>query len=181
MNRQSSHGFVLLLLLIFMQLFAWVGLHELTIAADTLKLNQHHWQHDQQLLVAKKILARLERMPSSEMTHCLIPITPAFLLAKKPLSWWQQDACSGYFMGNQYYYVFESLGKDVCGAINKKTDDPLVAADYDRLTLFWLPVAIPGARIILQSTIAKESDELASCPDKLNLVKAGRQMWREIQ
>lgn len=167
------------MVLLFMQLFALISLYGLTRATDEMKLNSLNWQRMQSLLLAKLLLQKLEQEMTEYTPACFVPILPTFELAKKPISWWQIHACSGNFAGNQYYYVFESLGKDACSAV-AKGNNQAVAVNYYRLSLFlWSPQE-RAIKIRLQSTLARESAEPPSCVDHLHLVKPGRQMWREL-
>lgn len=180
MAYQRSNGFVLFTVLIFMQLFSLMSIYGLTTAAIALKINQHRWLRDQYSSAANQILHDLENNLLRDESICMIPVLSAAWIAKQSLVWWQQHACSGNFGEMRYYYAVEWLGKNDCGVISKIDNNQWLTANYYRITLFLLPNRFPGSKLILQSTIAKPSANIPSCPGKTYSVIIGRQMRREL-
>ncbi len=162
-----SKGFSLLVVLIFLQIFAIMSLYGLTTVGIIIKMNQDNWQRDITISQARNILFSLTAVDD---LNCTIPITSPSILSKQPLSWWQQTACGGNSAGNQYYYVVEALGRNACSAVND--DEHLYLADYYRVTVLF-------SSIRLQGTYVKASNEIPSC-HTLHYAITGYQMWREI-
>lgn len=128
-----AKGFVLVIVLFFLQLFALIGLYALKETAGLVKVTNAAWQRE---VLLQDTLAILKRLESSLQPVCFIPITIASDIIKKPTLWWQAHACSDKVSGIHYHYVIELLGKDIY-----------------RLTLLSLSDQINGMRIILQSTV----------------------------
>lgn len=174
------HGFVLLIVLVFLQLFSLLGLYGLTTASITTRTNRHLWQRDRDLLVSKKLLHDIENQLSADSLTCVIQRLSRSVLARKPISWWQQNACSGNLIEMRYYYVMETLGNDPCGVLGKDDNNQAVIPKYYRITLYVLPDKMRRAKLILQSTMAKQSEERSICSGTPHQVELGRQMWRPI-
>ena len=138
----------------------------------SIKANNHLWQRNKDLVFTKQILRHIEESPLA----CIIPVLSSTELIKKPFTWWEQYACAGKFREISYYYVIEFLGNDPCVLINQKER----VAEYYRITLLALPGTSKGARLFLQSTLAKASSEKILCRRGLHQIAMGRQMLREI-
>src|SRR5438067_315789 len=130
-------GIMLIIVLVFLQIFFLIGTYGHFMVARTLKLNRDLLQHDAQRTMAMKLLSELEDRLLVGSPYCVMPIIPSSELFKKKKIWWEENACSGILTGNQYYYVVEAMEKDVCGEITKSDSGQKVIAEYYRLTLFY--------------------------------------------
>jgi len=173
-------GFVLLTVLVFLQIFSLISLYSLTTVSAMMKSNDHLWQSDHTRLKSHAILQRLESTLTRDISACSIPLTPATVLAKKSLVWWQLHACHGKVNHIEYYYTIESLGNDPCAIIEMRDGNPSMMATYYRMTLYALPYPLKSAHFVLQTTVALSTAHMATCEQKVHLIKQGRQGFREI-
>lgn len=157
MNK--NRGFILIIVLIFLQIFSLIGLFNISSLTQVLKSNSHLYQS---YYLRHKSLAFLQELEREIKPECLIPIIPAPLLAKKPASFWQVHACHANVDGIRYYYSMEWLGEDACAE-----------AAYYRITL-------KAGHYLLQSTLALALSESKVCEGRKHVVKPGRQWLREL-
>lgn len=166
-------GFVLLIMLVFLQVITLLGLVTLSTLEMASKACYLSWLQVQRVHTAKTILHHAEQVVPS----CLIPVTAPNYLSKKPLLWWQQYACAGHLNHLKYYYLVESLGVDSCAMIKYKQN---YRADYYRLTVFPVEIHLDNMPLLLQSVVVKAAVVFNICHGKLHTVTLGRQTWREI-
>lgn len=163
MNK--TKGFILIIVLVFLQIFSLIGLFNISTVTHVMKSNSHLYQGYCLRLKSRQFLQTLEREIKPE---CIIPITPAPLLGKKPLSFWQVNACHANVDGIRYDYSVEWLGDDACAVMENGSQ-----ARYYRLTL-------KTGHYLLQSTLAQPISTQKACEGKAHLLQAGRQWLREI-
>jgi hypothetical protein len=180
MSHYKMNGYILFVVLIFLQIFSCLGLYELTAISLTLRKNNHHLIRESYLLQAQKILKNLEEDVIAGHPTCLVTISSASIPARMPLRWWQQKSCSRSNRAVRYYYRVESLGNDACAVISKNQYNHIMPAAYYRITLLMAMDKIRGAKLILQSTLAKPGTDPLSCPGKMHRVTLGRQMMRQL-
>src|ERR1700722_20385475 len=120
-------GYILFIVLIFLQIFSLLGLFGLNSSLLVLKANSEVWERDKLFLHAQSILHVLEERALIHGPSCLVPLMPANLIAKKSLAWWQQHACHGM----NYYYVTEPLGINPCAIVAENSN----GTQYYRITL----------------------------------------------
>jgi len=174
----KQKGFVILIVLIFMQILILLGWYALENVLLLVKFSKNMVSHDALYHPAETILSQIELETISELPPCIIPFTESGRLTAKPLNWWQSSqTCSGNFRMFQYYYVVEPLVIDSCAVI----EHVKARAAYFRITLL-LQSNTENARIFLQSTIIRPSMNvlLQQCEGSLHMVQAGRQSWREL-
>jgi len=165
-------GFTLLIVLVFLHVFALLALNSLSQSALLTKAAADQYQAAHLLVSTENGLLQLEKKVSQD---CLIhPLSSASLL-KKPFSWWQTHACIVKQENRQFYYVREFLGKDQCCIIKQ---NHIAVVEFYRLSLF---AAHHNSEILLQSTIASPSDEKPICTNTPHTMVTGRQMLREIK
>lgn len=167
---KCEQGFVLLMVLLFLQVFSAFGLYALENSLLEMKMNKLVVQQKQHFFAAESFLRAIEE----KLDGCIIPVTPVHELTVQPLSWWQAQGCAGDSDLFQYYYVIEELGQDVGACVNN------MAANYWRITLLSTFKTDPDRRVILQSTVIKP-DNRQHCSQESRVVLSGRQMWRNIQ
>jgi len=179
MSHYKMRGYVLITVLVFLQLLSCLGLYELASVSTTLRESQRYWSHELEVLKATDILTKLETNVLSGNLTCLVPNISSSELAKKPETWWEQKTC--YQSHSQaHYYMVESLGDDPCGIMSKNQSNQVITAHYYRITLLMIIDKIKGAKLILQSTLAKLGSDTLSCTEQMHRVILGRQMLRKL-
>lgn len=176
MRRKSPSGFVLLVVLVFLQFFILLSLFGLTNVKLMLKASYDNQGYDRLLLAAKQFLFALSN-DKNVIANCDIPISEPASIAMQTKSWWQMHACSDNYNGIQYYYVVEALGAYPCTMIIDGNSTYI--AKFDRITLLAESTNWDG-HVILQSTKATPSKEQMKCAQTVHFIKEGRQMFREI-
>lgn len=154
-----------------------MGLHALSQEKIKMRTVFHDWQRTVTKQAAWKELIRIEDQLAGQLV-CLIPPIATVALKKKPISWWQAKACSDKVNEFEYYYVVEQLERDECNVV--LVDNVNLTVAYYRITLLALSLKLRGAKIMLQTTIAKSTDGISLCAGKMRMVTLGRQIRREI-
>lgn len=166
-------GFILFPILIILQLTALIGLYALSTATASLKNNNHLWIRSESLHAAKQISRMISLNINRECT--ILKMSPTELV-DKPLSWWQQHACTGHANKLRYYYITESLGLDPCARVANTS----YVGDYYRMTLFALPDTMKNAKILIQTTIVNPASTEIRCQTSPHLVSLGQQTQQEM-
>src|SRR3990167_7569827 len=157
----APRGFVLLIVLFFMQIYTLLGIYSLTSSYRIVKMNRFLWEREINLWKANQTLHEVERkIAISTPALCTVPIMPTSDMVGKTVSWWNQMACNGQ-AEKHYYYVVENLGIDPC-VIIKNSNNQLIRAEYYRITLLYLLTKRGDRRLLLQSTIVRENKEASS-------------------
>lgn len=167
----QQKGYVLLAILVFMQIYALLGLYGLESTMTTLKMNSRLLQRKQDAQLAKLALNDIANKNFND--KCFI--SAGNIMQKKSLEWWQQWGCNGNLAGFEYYYVIEALGNDPCALIDQ---NQLISADYYRITL--VSFSKNYSKLILQSIEVKPSNTQNLCMGEMHMVIEGRQHWREL-
>ncbi len=175
-HYREQKGFVLLLVLIFMQILLLLNWYAIENSVLLEKFSKNANQHDVLYYQAQAILADAGLLLMSHLPDCMISVTDSNEMILKPLSWWTAKSCSGNFQSIQYYYVVEPLATDVCALIDQIAN---VSAAYFRITVF-LYSAKDDSRFFLQSTWIRPNVSQESCKNLPHSVQAGRQSWREL-
>lgn len=170
-------GFVLLIVLLFLQIFSLIGLYILEAGWIENKLSQNVLQ---KLELSNQLLYQLRLIEQEMQDHipeCKIMTTSAQELLKQPLSWWQNVACTGNMQSISYYYVIESLGEDFCAYVGHPSKG--IIADYYRLSFYGYS-EVKGEKMLLQSTfiIAHQANHL--CDQQYHQVRLGRQSLSQL-
>jgi hypothetical protein len=178
---KMHQGHVLIIVLVFLMIFSFMGLHSLIYTAEMIKTTHDKITKDNNLLSANQLLKQIENHLVSSTSPCMVPLMPAFMFAKKPLFWWQHYGCHGRFRDAEYYYVIEFLEKDSCGIIKEKQYNDNLAF-FQRVTLCFSPRQSIVEKIILQSTIVKpiERENTITCPNRTRVLRVGRQTLRRL-
>lgn len=165
----KCQGFVLCVVLVFLQLFAMLSLYQLMRVSYAIKLSNQQLQHALFVLQARVMLRKLAQAD----VECEINAISDLSLQHHTLDWWQSNAC--YFQRNKinYFIVQERLGDDPCAVVSHKR-----SALYLRDDL----LAVQNSeRVILQGTIVKVSAVPLSCATRPHAVRVGLQMIRELR
>lgn len=177
MMRIKQHGYVLFVVLIFLQIFILSGLYYLGSALNMLRSARYYLQQELMFAVANQRLRELENLLP---TNCLFSLTAATKLGSASQAWWEKEGCVGDSAGFRYYYVIESLGLNGCALIKNINNNQLLAAKYSRVTLAMFAPAPSYAKIVIQSTVVSGSNHPANCDESVYQMNAGRQMWRQL-
>ena len=168
---KKQNGYILFLVLLFMQLCAVLGLYALDSSIIQAKIehqltDKYHFTH-----VLEAVLKGIE---NSSTTSCFIEVIQAGKLSQYPLSWWQEQTCTGNFQTIQYYYVLESLGEDPCAVVARKKG---ITANYYRVTLRGSSNQ-DEKRVLLQSVFIQSNLSPHQCDSVKHTVMLGRQSLR---
>lgn len=175
LHYHNQKGFVLLIVLFFMQALMLLNWYAIENVLLFMKFNRNTALHDLMYHQADTLLSHIESATISHLPDCIIHLSLTDQLIKNPLIWWQSQACSGNFHEFQYYYVIEPLTIDCCAFI-----DPIKksSAEYFRITLF-IHSNRDNARFFFQSTLVRPA-LLQPCQGIQHSVEIGRQSWREL-
>ncbi len=177
-HYHKQNGFVMFIVLIFMQLFVLLTGYTMEDILLLTKLIKNMESHDLLIHQAESILSYTESVIISDLPHCVIPFTESGELVSEPLTWWESQGCSGQSQTMKYYYVVESLATDSCALVDHSSN---TIADYFRVTLF-LYSTENQARIFLQSTVVKPRVNIPPqlCDGIQHEVQVGRQSCRGL-
>lgn len=177
LSYRKEKGFVLLIVLFFMQmliLMSWYSMEDILLFQ---KFNRNFAAHDLIYHQADNLLSSIESATISHLPDCIIPLSLADQLIKNPLIWWQSHGCSGNFHEIQYYYVIEPWTIDSCAII-----EPInkAGAEYLRITLL-MRSNRKDTRFFFQSTLIRLGiNPSEQCHGIQHNVREGRQSWREL-
>lgn len=166
-------GFILPIVLLFLQLFSMLGLFGLQQILYGTQFIALHQRKMQVLNSINEILTQIEQMPYDQ--SCLLETTLDF--TKQPFNWWQAHACYGRHTDISFYYCVENLGQDPCAV---QADNRNIVANYFRYTVYVIVESAINSKLIIQSTYAKPSELTSICKGKSRLALFGRQMWLEV-
>lgn len=171
-----QRGIALLIVLLFLQIFALLGLYALENTVLAEKISRLHWHEQVTLATAENILEDIEKRLQADQMSCMIPATGSQDLLNRSFSEWPSlSTCTGNFHNLQYYYAVESLGQDPCATIGYTNK----IADYYRITLITLAKAA-DTKIMLQGTMVKPVKNEHECRGISHSVSIGLQAWHEI-
>ncbi|OGT37498.1 MAG: hypothetical protein A3F11_02455 [Gammaproteobacteria bacterium RIFCSPHIGHO2_12_FULL_37_14] len=177
--NDKNHGFILLIMLIFMQIFSLIVLAELMSIKLNLKLARDRWQKTNNLLMSNAFLHKIENNLIFTIPSCVqSALSPQFLI-NRSTEWWGKFACASNHT-TLYHYVIEKLGNDPCALIRIIDKNHTITADYYRITLLFQSSAPKSFKIILQSTIVRPKTSTQACTEIPHQVKIGRQVYREL-
>lgn len=175
----SQRGIVLIIILLFLQIFAILGLYSLSISLLSKKINSESWQRESTVLMMDELLHIIALKLQSNIPHCVLAKNDSLNLLAKSMDWWQSPiACVGHLQKLQYYYVIEQLGEDSCAQL-EGIDMSKYATHYFRITLLAV-VKKASMQIILQSTVIRPFNRIARCEGTGYAVRIGQQTWREL-
>lgn len=130
----KQKGFVLIVVLLFLQQFAMLSVAMISQHILSIKMSNEYQQKHHVFQSAEKLLRNINDSMFEE-DNCEIPVLDAALMRTQSLTWWEENACSGLSGSFKYYYVFEKLSENIV-----------------RMTLL---VMQNNAREILQNTLVK--------------------------
>lgn len=167
---KQADGFILLVVLVFMQILSLLALDGLLQASLLRKSHLHQLQADNLGRIAENVLPFFERQLFENC--CVTPLSVTFL-ASQSVKWWQAHACHKNVGKQTFYYLWEKLGREQCGMFNQK----LRVVEFYRLSVFASEL---NTAILLQSVIAKSTNQQPRCKTKPSIISSGRQLYRFI-
>jgi hypothetical protein len=173
-NKINYSGFILLIVLIFLQILSILALYSGQAAMWQSKTT-NQISAKKKLAISAHIQLRLtEKQLINNIPLCRIPMDYPTVTMNQPVSWWSRVACSGDSHHFRYYYVVEYMGEDACADVES------LSASYYRISLLMVNSNNLLQKIKLQSTVIKPVTAVDSCNDKHHEVKLGRQGVREL-
>ncbi len=170
--RKKTNGYVLLVVLVYLQLFGLLILSALSNRGKLQKQIQAKQWHFRQRHEARVLLAQLDRMYQSS---CLRPVSSTAYMLHQPFSFWQAFACRGGDGWAEYYYFWQDIGIDRCHRMNEG-DGMGLSVRYIRLTLVYA-----GAAVIVQDTYAYPTQLALDCHEDIKEVSPGRVALRWLR
>lgn len=163
-------GIALLAVLIFLQILFLLTGWSIQAILMTTKSQQYFFRRQYIFSLAEN---SLQKMESSVLLTCLVPVLSTNELRMQPVTWWKKlSNCQGEIEKFPYYSVIEDLGDDPCAMVEKTSE----IAHYYRVSLLFQGSAVP---LFLQSTIVVPEERKQMCVDFPHVVKRGRQSWRD--
>lgn len=174
---KEQAGFVLPVVLLFIQIYALLGISALEQVFLEQKLLVD--QKSARLLFneAESTLARLAASVDELSQICSISHFPRREQKRPALQWWLSHSCSDKWSLFRAYYVVEKLGADPCAQIR---GGKASGALYYRLTLLLMKEQDEGQRVALQTTVVRESPNLEHCDRQPHSVDLGAQSWHQL-
>lgn len=174
-NKNHHAGFVLIIVLIFMQILSLLSWYTVENVLLEIKTTRNFIKQQRLLNQAELFLDQIEQEVLVQLPSCQIPPMNPEAYKSQSIAWWQSVSCAGNFQRFQYYYVIESLGADPCAYLAHDKS----WADYYRITLFVSTESIQS-NVFLQSTVVLPIQYAQQCNEKQHAVQLGRQSWRVI-
>ena len=171
--KKSKHGFVLFSVLIMMQMMIILFSMMVLSNGGLLKQTAQYYRMEWIFFAARKWMLSLATDLPSQYDQCLIRLPVNQRLQNQSRQWWQEHACHHREPGQNYYYVIESLGQDVCGLVS--VDDNTRVADYYRLTVNLFDWSGEQSLMLLQHVYAVAAHRMKDCESQAHSVKSGLQ------
>ncbi|HEX2548553.1 MAG TPA: hypothetical protein VHM20_01905 [Gammaproteobacteria bacterium] len=110
--QYKVQGFILIIILIFMQIFALLSLSILANNTLAIKMARSYQQKSHVFSIAEKALAAMVDSSSSDL-HCEIPIMDESQLLNQSLDWWMSVGCEVWDEKLKIMYVYEVLADNI--------------------------------------------------------------------
>lgn len=165
---QTSPGFILPVVLLFLMVFALLAVSALTASELQLQMSRNTQRNMQDFAITDAALKNIvEHLTQPEMLACFSGVT-----LTKP---WQQSAyCSLLVADKQLRYVVEPLTDAGVGCIRDQQQHPHLAGFY-RVSLWLVQQHAP---LILQATVALPLSE--KCTPNTPEINSGQLSWRIV-
>jgi hypothetical protein len=105
-------GFVLIIVLLFMQIFAMLSVCIIENHTLAMKMARSYQQKKHIFAVAEKFLASIGNMMAMNV-DCEVPVMDLSLLLNQPMDWWVKFGCQDHEEKLQIYYVYEVLQENI--------------------------------------------------------------------
>ena len=110
-------------------------------------------------IAASKFLEETIRS-SPHFQQCLIKVTDQSWLVHQRKTWWQTHACVKKIKDQEYYYVVESLEKNVCALDDREKS---LVVNYYRVTLNIFHDDDSRSSLTLQHVYAMPASQIKEC------------------
>ena len=167
-------GFVLLIMLVYLQIFSLLAVQGVAALGVQKKLLYHQMLADQR---RREMLRLLTQIDSTREPQCVVVRQAPAALITRHLSWWRRWGCRLSEGKNYYFYVRERLETDICAQFNDESNQ-VVAPAYYRNTLLYVSGLSHFQSMLVQDTIAAPGQVPPSCNGGIKRVNPGRQMLR---
>jgi hypothetical protein len=168
-SKEKQQGFILILVLIFIQLFSLLNLYALKSIKQRMHLTKKNWQQELLTETIETTLFSLEKNIYLAEASCHFSFISPLTLSKLPLNWWQNHACFNQTQAFSYAYMIEPLSQDPCLTINNQ---PGESALFKRLSLcIW----VKTHKACIQAIYALTTINQEECKESKHRIKAGRQ------
>ncbi len=164
--REQHNGFVLLIVLVYLQLIALLNIAN--IKQLTMLKKQIKHQHLQSILQAEASVI-LNNIVDKGAVTCQRQLHPVRFLQMQPLSWWQSYGCMGESISGHYYYFINDMGVDDCTVIENRINQSM-SAHYYRVTMMLDAME----SIIAQETLITSEQRSGACTQQNRVVQAGK-------
>ena len=180
--QRMSQGFALIIVLVFLEIFALLSLYALESRVLNHKIATQFWHKHLAQITADSLLVSLERDLIKNSIICDMHIISNTHLLSKSLDWWRKVSCTGNLTKFQYYYAIESLPTNGCSYIEQDQDGSTkkVNVDYKRLSLLLVNKKNIKEKVLLQSVLAVPNTRVRICTANAHRVMLGRQSWLEL-
>jgi Tfp pilus assembly protein PilX len=176
LHHRNSNGYVLIIVLIFLQVLSLLSWYSLSANKLMMTVNRDKEIYDHQTESARAALFQIENdIQGNE--PCLISPISVFQLSKRKNNWWHIHACE--IKEGHHQYVIEWLGLNPCAKI-KWNNHLAWHAQFYRITLRSKSDTIHTDLHLLQSVVAIKTNDTMNCPLSTYWIKEGVQMRREI-
>ena len=164
MRQSRDSGFTLLITLVFLQLISMLAIYELARAAREVKAIHRMDQASQRLQAARIVLSSVVREFMTSGLPCEVERMSVHKIDNLPTEWWHSHACKKNLNHQHFDLVVENLGEDGCAFINDAENNQIITPIFYRITLLTETNDESAQnKIILQSTLAKQSVKRLSC------------------
>lgn len=167
-------GFVLLVMLVYLQIFSLLAMNAMAVVAMHKKELFQGYDLIRDRLRAQELLLGLSHQ---QVNGCQVAMHTTDEIDRADLNWWRRTGCHGIKDSREYFYFREDLGVDACGAIEYE-DKQLVAARYYRDTLLYLSKLSYYQSVVAQSTFVVPEHVPLECKESIKRLHPGRQMLR---
>ncbi|HTM63222.1 MAG TPA: hypothetical protein VL360_01825 [Gammaproteobacteria bacterium] len=175
-DASNNQGFVLLIMLIFMQMVALLIAREISMLAYLKQSLFHHVMDVQQ---ENEMQAVMRLVDHYKRPSCMINHMSHSAISNMSLRWWLKHGCKIRFHGNEYFFVREYLGVGACIGIRNQHNQ-VVVTEYYRNTLLYHSDINELERQLMQDTVAIPGNNIAVCSGQLRLIESGRKMLKRI-
>lgn len=169
-------GFVLLVMLVYLQIFSLLAMNAMAVVAMQKKQLYQGYDLIKDRLSTQELLLGLQHQ---QVDGCQINMHTPDELDRADLNWWRRAACHGVKDGREYFYLREDLGVDACAMVEYE-DKQLVAVRYYRDTLLYLSKLSYYQSVVGQSTFVVPEQTSLECKEAIKRLHPGRQMLRWV-
>lgn len=170
-------GFVLLIMLVYLQIFSLLSMQALSSATVYKKFEFNQLVVFQKRRQVLDVLAFLDQKPQ---VSCVMTMRSHKWFLHQSSAWWRRHACHISFATNDYYYVREMLDAGTCGVTSNEYKQQ-VTPIYYRNTLLQVSGVSAHQSLMVQDVVVWPGQNPPVCNKTLWHVNTGRQMLRWLE